>query len=301
MEIKSFTNEVIAEINNKISLSKQNIIGYCYGMLFFGKSFNSKSISFFTKNHFKCEIYCYLIKKIFNLICWEDKIISPKADPSYLAKIMEPESKKTILSFFGYKDNFENINKSFLKKEGEINAFIAGAFIACGSITSPQKGYRVEFTIKNEKKANEFIFLLKKNELPFKLTVRNGDNVIYSNDSSVVEDLLTFIGAQNSSMEIMEVKIVKNLRNSINRKTNCEMANINKTISAAEKQINAIKKIENSKGLEFLSEDLREICYLRLENPEMSLKELGENLSKNISRSGVNHRIEKLLKIADEI
>ena len=116
-----------------------------------------------------------------------------------------------------------------------------------------------------------------------------------------IEDLLATIGASTAALELMEVKIYKDMRNKVNRVTNCETANIEKTVTAAMQQIEDINLILRERGEGALEDDLRELAFLRLQNPEMSLRELGENLSENISRSGVNHRLKRIGALADEI
>lgn len=130
---------------------------------------------------------------------------------------------------------------------------------------------------------------------------RKGDFVVYLKGSEQIADLLTYLGAQQASMELIQVKMLKEVRNYVNRTTNFTTANIGKTASAAAQHIRAIQKIERKMGLEGLPEDLRELAQLRLDNPEMSLRELGESLSEPISRSGVNHRLRRILEIAEDI
>ena len=134
-----------------------------------------------------------------------------------------------------------------------------------------------------------------------KSIVRNSNHVIYFKDSEAIEDLLTVMGAVNSSLEIMGVKMYKDMRNNVNRKLNFENANLDKTIDASSKQIDAILHIKKTVGLSYLSDDLREVAELRIENPDMSLRELGSLLSVPISRSGVNHRLAKICSIAKQI
>lgn len=131
-----------------------------------------------------------------------------------------------------------------------------------------------------------------------KSTQRKGYNVLYTKDSESVEDLLTFMGATNSSLKLMSVKMLKDVRNNVNRKLNFETANISRTVAASLQQVEAIAKIRRTRGIESLPEDLQELAVLREENPEMSLRELGENLSVPISRSGVNHRLERIMEFA---
>ena len=134
-----------------------------------------------------------------------------------------------------------------------------------------------------------------------KTVVRNGSYVVYFKGSEQICDLLTYIGATNCAMEIMGTKAVKQVRNNINRRINSEVANITKIASASAKQLAAIQKIKDKKGIESLPDDLREIAVLRLENPERSLRDLGQNLSVPISRSGANHRMNRLLEYAEDL
>ena len=138
-------------------------------------------------------------------------------------------------------------------------------------------------------------------ELQPALISRKGSYMVYLKGGDAITDLLTFMGAQSGPLELIQVRIMKDLRNDVNRRSNCETANIMKTANAAAVQCIAIERIERFLGLSQLSPELRELAELRMENPEMSLRELGENLSKPISRSGVNHRIQRLLEIADTL
>ena len=134
-----------------------------------------------------------------------------------------------------------------------------------------------------------------------KVITRSSNYVIYFKDSEAIEDILTVMGAVNSCLELMGVKMYKDVRNNVNRKLNFESANLDKTVYAAAKQVEAILHIKNTVGFSYLTEELREVAELRLENPEMSLRELGGSLREPISRSGVNHRLNKLCSIAAAI
>ena len=147
--------------------------------------------------------------------------------------------------------------------------------------------------------ANDLLAVLNDGEPGFQssLTERGGNYIIYIKDSNKIEDLLTYMGAINSSMELMQVKMYKEAMNDINRKSNFETANMDKTFSASAKQVAAIAVINDTVGLGSLSEELQQLATLRLENPDLSLKGLSEILG--ISRSGVNHRIKRLVEIAE--
>ena len=171
--------------------------------------------------------------------------------------------------------------------------------MSCGTVTNPQKDYHLEFSINHRKLAQDLVTLLEEVEglhLQPSITQRKGSFVVYIKDSEQIADLLTYMGAPTAAMTLMQAKMVKEVRNYVNRTTNFETANIDKTASASARQVVAIRHLQETVGLDNLPEDLREMAYLRLENPEMSLRELGEALS--ISRSGANHRIQRLMEMA---
>lgn len=176
--------------------------------------------------------------------------------------------------------------------------------MTCGTVNNPNKGYHLEFVIPYTNLSRDFECFLTDNDefaVEPKRIVRNSTHVIYFKDSESIEDILTVMGAVNSCLELMGVKMYKDMRNNVNRKLNFESANLDKTIDAASKQIAAINHIKESVGLSYLSDDLRELAIVRSENPDMSLRELGENLKSPISRSGVNHRLKRICAIAEEI
>ena len=193
------------------------------------------------------------------------------------------------------------LNSRLFKRDCCVQAFVRGAFLACGSVTDPNKEYHLEFSVPSLSLAEGLLSLLQEHGIPIKLASRKGIRLLYLKESEPIEDLLTYMGAVNNSLELMNVKIYKDVRNKVNRVTNCETANIEKTVNAAAGQVEAIRLIEQTLGLDELPEDLREVAGLRLENPDMSLRELCQSLVEPISRSGVNHRLKRLMAIADEI
>jgi len=182
-----------------------------------------------------------------------------------------------------------------------LGVFTAGVFLACGSVNDPNKEYHLEFACPEEQLALQLATLLGDIGVTAKTVVRRGQHIVYIKGSESIEDTLTFIGASQCTLELMNTKIYKDIRNKANRIANCDAANIDKVVKAAMKQIEDIKLIDNAVGLDTLSDELREVAQLRLDNIDMSLQEIGETLSEPISRSGVNHRFKKLAKIADEI
>lgn len=173
-------------------------------------------------------------------------------------------------------------------------AFVGGVFLACGSLTDPERDYHLEFAPPRTELASVIADILAEVGFTPKTVLRRGVPVIYFSDSEQIEDVLTFMDCGRLSMEIMNIKITKELRNAANRAANCDSANIDKVISASEAQIRAIGAI----GAENLPEELREIAELRLRYPEESLRDLGARLEPPLSRSGVNHRLERIMELA---
>ena len=180
-------------------------------------------------------------------------------------------------------------------------AFIRGAFLASGSMSDPAKTYHFEIVTTTMEKAEQIQSIICFFGIDAKIVVRKKYFVVYVKEGSQIVDLLNIMEAHVSLMELENVRILKEMRNSINRQVNCETANINKTVTAATKQIEDIQYIKDTMGLSKLSEGLEEIARLRLDYPDASLKELGELLSPPIGKSGVNHRLRKLGEIADSL
>ena len=193
-----------------------------------------------------------------------------------------------------------HVNFALLEKDCCRRAFLRGAFLAGGSVTDPEKRYHLELSTTHWKVSRETGTLLLEMELPAKETERKGSSVLYYKQSEAIEDFLTVIGAPVSAMAVMEAKIEKDWRNEANRKTNCDSANVDKAVAAAQEQLAAIRKLEERAVLEILPEKLRQTAALRREYPETTLSELAELHEPPISKSAVNHRMRKLLSLAAE-
>ena len=180
-------------------------------------------------------------------------------------------------------------------------AFIRGAFLAVGSVSDPEKSYHFEIVCSTQEKAEELQSLLTAYEIDAKIVMRKKHYVVYVKEGSQIVELLGLTGAHVSLMQLENVRIVKEMRNSVNRKVNCETANLNKTVSAAVRQVEDIRYIQRTIGFQELNEGLAEMAVLRLEHPEASLKELGDLLTPPVGKSGVNHRLRKLSLIAEKL
>ena len=179
-------------------------------------------------------------------------------------------------------------------------AYIRGAFLASGSLSDPEKGYHFEIVCSGEEKADELREMLASFGIDARITLRKRSYVLYVKEGSQIADLLNVMEAHVALMKFENVRILKEMRNSVNRQVNCETANLNKTVSAAVKQIEDIQFIQRTIGFDELPENLAEIAVLRLEQPETTLKELGQMLTPPVGKSGVNHRLRKLSLIAED-
>ena len=201
------------------------------------------------------------------------------------------------------KDSAESIPLDIITEAGRYGEytpeqaaeFIAGAFLVCGNVTDPEKGYHAEFAFK--KNADELKYLLDKYLPGAKTITRKSGTAIYYKEHEQIEDLLTMMGAPKACLAMIDVEIFKSMRNSANRATNCETANLDKLVNAASTQMDDITLLLNGAGGEALPENLLETARLRLENPEASIRELA--VMADISRSGMHHRLAKISRMAD--
>ena len=174
--------------------------------------------------------------------------------------------------------------------------FLKGLYFSCGTMNSPEKSYRLELIFSNEDTANEFKNYIKELSVDFNLSKRNNKTILYIKRYEMIENFLALMGASNSAFDLINSKINNEIRNIANRATNCDSANINKSLVATQKYIFAISEIIRLGHFDELSKPLQEIAKLRIENEDINLVELGKRLSPPVSKSGVHHRLEKILK-----
>ena len=180
-------------------------------------------------------------------------------------------------------------------------AFLRGAFLASGSMSDPRRAYHFEIVLRTEPLAMQLLDAMGSFDVDAKVVERKGNHVAYVKEATHIVDLLNIMEAHSALMNLENIRIVKEMRNSVNRRVNCETANISKTVGAAVRQMEDILYIRDKKGLESLPDNLREIALLRLEYPDASLKELGTYLSPPVGKSGVNHRLRRISEIAAEM
>ena len=180
-------------------------------------------------------------------------------------------------------------------------AFLRGAFLATGSVSDPERFYHFEIVCATEEKAKQLQSIISTFHLEARIVARKKYFVVYIKEGSQIVDILNVMEAPLALMELENIRILKEMRGSVNRQVNCETANINKTVSAALKQMEEITRIKETIGFDSLPENLQEIARARLERPEATLKELGESLNPPVGKSGVNHRLRKLSTLAETL
>lgn len=294
----SFTAGVKNELASLAFESECCKRSFAYGFLLYGKSFTARSVSCATDYAEVMQAFERTIAETSGVKTTVTRLRSGK----YVLKIPAVEDRKRIIEYFDHAVNSISlrINRGVFEDDECYGSFLRGVFLSCGSIANPDKNYHLEFVIPFHNLSLDLLKILTDFGLKAKLILRKYSYVVYLKDSESIEDLLTFMGAVNSSLELMGIKIQKDVRNKINRQMNFESANMSRSIEAGLAQVEAIEIIEKKQGLDSLSDELKEVAILRRENPDMSLKQLGENLTVPISRSGVNHRLMKIMEIADK-
>lgn len=194
-----------------------------------------------------------------------------------------------------------NFQQDLVTKQCCKRAYLRGVFLGGGSVNNPEGTYHLEIISNNKDHVESIASYMQEFDLPAKISQRKSWYVVYIKESEQIVNFLNIIGAHNALLNFENIRIVKDMRNRVNRLVNCETANLNKTVNASMRQIQCIKTIQATIGLQKLAPGLREIAALRLEFPDVTLKELGEMTTPKLGKSGINHRMRKLEKIAENI
>lgn len=267
------------------------------------------SVKIRTENISVARKYFTLLEKTFNIEAETFVTVNKnKGNTTYTVIIKHHEDAIKVLQASKLMDGDGEVSEEFSTKRNSVvqkncckRAFLRGAFLASGSMSHPEKSYHIEIVCAMKEKAEQIKELINSFGLDAKVILRKKSYVVYLKEGSQIVDLLNIMEAPIALMEMENVRILKEMRNSVNRKVNCETANINKTVSAATKQAEDIGLIQKMMGLEKLPEGLQEIAELRLAYPDASLKELGDLLTEPLGKSGVNHRLRKLSEIAEDL
>ena len=283
------------------------ILGLCGSIII--NSRNEYRVKVHTENKAVARKVFTLIKKTFNI----ESDISirrniQKQSVSYSVVVKQHQDALRVLQAVKlideHLDGFEEVrivNPIVVQQTCCKRAFIRGAFLAAGSMSDPKKAYHFEIVCAAEPMAEQIRELMSNFSMEAKIVQRKKSYVVYLKEGSQIVDILNIMEAHVSLMELENVRILKEMRNTVNRKVNCETANLNKTVSAAVKQLEDITYLRDTIGLEKLSEGLEEVALARLSHPDASLKELGALLSPPVGKSGVNHRLRKLGDLAEKV
>ena len=296
----SFSSDIKKELCDVRELSPQQAESMLYGIMYASRMDEGRPL-IQTENIDLMNAAAELIRAVFPNVRTGIVRLVKNSGSLYTLKIRS--GWEDIAERFG---DFSSISREAVSGgDEESGAFLRGVFVSCGSVTDPNKEYHLELVLPENDRTPALLDFIAEHGMSLKETARGGarskKTVLYAKESELIEDCLTYIGAANHSMEIMQVKIVKDFRNRVNRSVNCENANLDKTVAASNKSTADIEYIFSTMGADWLSPDLRETARLRVENPEMSLSELCGIFPEKISRSGLNHRLKKLTKLAEEL
>lgn len=296
----SFSSEV------KRELCKQNIHRHCcavaeaYGILLYCNTFSSREVRIITESPYLKVRLPILFRKAFQVTF--DAV--PAEDDKKGTFLIQNEDKLgAIFEAFGHEVHSApsiHVNFALLEEEHCRLAFLRGVFLAGGSVTDPEKSYHLELVTSHYHVGREVPVLMRESGFEAKETKRKSNYVAYFKQSEHVEDFLTAIGAPLAAMEVMNSKVERDLMSRVVRRVNCDTANLDKTVAAAQRQIDSIRTLEERGALASLPDKLKETAALRLANPELNLNQLAELFAPPVSKSALNHRLRKLVELAEK-
>ncbi|MCI9137722.1 MAG: DNA-binding protein WhiA [Lachnospiraceae bacterium] len=310
----SFSSQVKEELSRQIHKSRHCQIAEIAAILSFSGKLEETGqgdvLRVYTENLSLARKYFILMKKTFHVtasITVRQNIYLHKNRVFVISLSDNEEVKKVLQAVKWRSEKNEDIRTRelvqglLIQKSCCRRAFIRGAFLSAGSMSDPEKSYHFEIVCAEEEKARQLTEIINSFDMDAKVVRRKKSYVAYLKEGAQIVDMLNIMEAHVSLLSLENVRILKEMRNSVNRQVNCETANINKTVNAAVKQLEDINYIKSTKGLDSLPENLREIALIRLEYPQAPLKELGTYLEPPVGKSGVNHRLRKLCEMADEL
>ena len=281
----SFSSDIKEELSKVNNLKNKTILEAEFlGYILTGNTTNSREVlEFITENEFNIERFYRIL---FNL--------GIEYEPEVRGKVFVATIKKT--------EDVEKLMEIKLEQNDELQkAIVKGAFLGAGSITDPNKQYHLEIFFQEKNNAEYILNICKTFGVYLKILEYNNKFQLYIKDGEEISKFLALLGANRGVLSFEDVRITKEIKNNVNRLVNCETANLNKIVNASVNQVNDIKLIQKLNKFEELPEDLKEIALIRLENPDMSLKALGELLEKPIGKSGVNHRLQRIHEFAEDL
>jgi len=296
----SFSSDVKAELCRAELGPRSCAVAECYGVLLFCNTFTEREIRIITGSR----DFAARLPRLFHRAFGLDFDGPPESGAAKLVFRMTGADKTgKALEAFGVGPSSllaHHVNLGVLEEEGCRESFLRGAFLAGGSVTDPEKRYHLEFVTDHYPVSRETAALLQDMGFDSGSASRGGNYIIYFKQSAVIEDLLTTVGAPVAAMGVMSAKIEKDMTNTVNRKVNCDTANVTKTVEAAGEQRAAIRRLRETVGLDALPEKLRRTAELREEFPELSLADLAQACDPPVTKSCLNHRLRKLMELASD-
>lgn len=291
----SFSSEVKEELSRHLGKSRHCQVAELAALIAFDGKMSeperdSDKISDFENEHLN-ETFHLLVRKIFGI----EELQTHEERKKTLETIKMWNQREQIPAIR------DTVNGILIQQTCCKRAYIRGAFLACGSISDPNKSYHFEIVCRTIEQASQLRDVINSFDMDAKIVARKKHQVVYLKEGAQIVDILNIMEAHIALMNLENVRILKEMRNSVNRKVNCETANISKTVNAAVKQLEDISYIKETAGFDSLPDNLKETAMLRLEYPDAPLKELGTYLNPPVGKSGVNHRLRKISAIAEEL
>lgn len=297
----SFSQEVKGEILRKKITHSCCTAAAAYAVACFGRYFDDHGVvlqtesegtaAFALKTYAHCGITGTVLKK------------DRPAGPIFEFSVKEPAQVESMLRLFGHtgREPSLHIHPDMLKCKGCVSTFIGTAFLCCGTATDPEKEYNIEFLSTRYHLSRELEALLAEHEFRPHRTVRKGANIVYIKASENIEELLTFMGAGGAAMKIMDQRMYNAMRNKTNRLSNCETANLSKSVQAAVQVQMAIRALQKAGAMDTLPEMLRDTADKRMQYPEMTLAELAQRFDPPVSKAGLSHRLKRIVQAAQRL
>ena len=296
----SFASNVRAELCRQPISRPCCAVAESYGVLLYANTCSESLLRIVTESRDFAQRLPQLFRKAFS-VSFDEQPERADQGGKLIFQITDPKKIRTVYEAFDLSPGESlslHINLGVLEEECCRISFLRGAFLAGGSVTDPEKRYHLELSTSHIMVSGEAYALLLELGFSPKDTVRGGARILYFKQSDAIEDFLTLIGAPVCAMQIMEAKVEKDLRNEVNRRVNCDTANLSKAVDAAQEQLTVIRRLEERGVLEKLPEKLRVTACLRRDNPEATLSELAALHQPPLSKSAVNHRLRKLQELA---
>jgi DNA-binding protein WhiA len=279
----SFSTQIKEEFSKSLPGNKEILKNELLGYFLSSNTIEEdEKLIFVTENEFNIERFYRILYKLG--IDYE-----PNKDGKKYEAIIE---KQNVL---------EILNLEIYSKEESVKAIARGCFLGSGYVNNPENQYHLEINFTSEEKAKFLVNICKQFNLNLKILTNENKTMIYIKEGDEIANFLAFIGANSAVLKFQEIRVIREIKNNINRKVNCETANLNKTINAAVNITKDIELIKKHKKFDSLDEDTKELLNLRIENPEMTLKDLGGLLTNKLGKSGVKYRLDKIHKMAEEL